>query len=216
MRIFPLLFVLMVLLVSCDDNSSNVGSESTMAEPEIDLSDPQSIERWESGDLNVLASKIKVSSVRYFREEMRPVGEAQGVDVPIQICGALSDGVRTEQIEALEQLLKNEEAIYQKAREGIYKFYQESYEAYKKGWSLGAAVFGGGDFSDVLPEVVAGNELDELVRFEWIFVHSPRNGRSKIGIECSCSWDEEHGLGVLISGDEIEDVGLAEVSYPNP
>ncbi len=76
-------------------------------------------------------------------------------------------------------------------------------------------MFGGeSDTGDVLPEVIKGDELDRLVTFGRIRVFSPKDGVSKAGIECGCPWDEEHGLGVLLSGDEVENVGMADIAYP--
>ncbi|MGP0065082.1 MAG: DUF6985 domain-containing protein, partial [Isosphaeraceae bacterium] len=42
-----------------------------------------------------------------------------------------------------------------------------------------------------------------------IGVLRPRKGVSRIGVVMRCSWDEEHGLGLVISGDKIESVGDA-------
>lgn len=189
---------------------------NSVAFPQIDANDPQSIENWESSRFNVFDAKIKVVPLQFFPGKMTPTGQSQPVNVPVRLCRALSTGPAPEQTHALDDFLKNEQALYQKARQAVYRFYQNSYQDYKQGWSLGSRVFGVGDISEFLPQVVSGSELDELVQFEVIRIHPPRDGQSKIGIECSCSWDPEHGLGILIASDEIEQVGLAEVCYPIP
>jgi hypothetical protein len=205
-----------LLLVSCKDDSSSMELESTMDIPEVDVNNPHSTEKWELSEWNVFASKIKIVPLHFFYGSMA-VPESGEKQVPVEMCGALNGEISEEQLKALNEFLQKEKELYEKAREAIYDFYNKSYQDYKRGWDFGRKLFGSGDLDDldeVLPKIMVGNELDKLVRFGKIYVHPARQGNSRIGIECSCPWDEEHGLGVLILGDEVEEVGLAEVSYP--
>jgi hypothetical protein len=71
----------------------------------------------------------------------------------------------------------------------------------------------------MLPKIEKGNELDSLVSFEGIIVLRPEEGVSRIGVDLYCPWDEEHGMGIAISGDEIECVGgsgVVHVPASNP
>ena len=70
---------------------------------------------------------------------------------------------------------------------------------------------GGAGHSPLFPKIVKGNELDGLVTFNGISVLRPKKGVSRIGVHLGCPWDEEHGMGILIAGDEIESVGISEV-----
>ncbi len=70
---------------------------------------------------------------------------------------------------------------------------------------------GGAGHSPLFPKIVKGNELDSLVTFNGISVLRPKKGVSRIGVHLGCPWDEEHGMGILIAGDEIECVGISEV-----
>jgi hypothetical protein len=63
-----------------------------------------------------------------------------------------------------------------------------------------------------LPKIEKGDELDGRVSFDSIQIGRPRRGVSRIGIVLGCPWDEEHGMGLVIANDEIEEVGDSGVA----
>jgi hypothetical protein len=40
-----------------------------------------------------------------------------------------------------------------------------------------------------------------------------RDGLGYIGFELGCSWDEEHGVGVMLHGGRIIDIGSADTAF---
>jgi hypothetical protein len=183
--------------------------------PRIDPADPASIARWEASEFNALRSKIEVVNLRCFREKMTERGHSESKPVPIEICGALKSGAVGEQTTALRLFKESELDLYAKARAAVYDEYRESYGTYKRAWSMGVALYGGSNtnMQSVLPEIVKGNELDGLISFSTIYVLSPKDGASRVGIVLNCPWDEEHGMGIVIANGEVEDVGDAGVVY---
>ncbi len=48
------------------------------------------------------------------------------------------------------------------------------------------------------------------------FIHvmdCEKDNHSYVGFELSCSWDEEHGIGVMMHKDKVVKIGLAEESF---
>ena len=179
--------------------------------PEIIPSDPASIARWEGSEYNALRSKLEVVSLRCFRDKMTENGHPEAKPVAVEMCGALAAGVAGEQGEALRRLAATEPELYAEVRSAIYDEYRKSYNTYKQVWSMGARMFGGdeNDVRKVLPKIVKGDELDGLISFKTIYLSRPENGVSRIGIVLNCPWDEEHGMGVVVSNGKVEQVGDA-------
>ena len=66
------------------------------------------------------------------------------------------------------------------------------------------------DFADpdAVPVLANVGDLYELVDLIGVYVHQiSRDGRPYVGLEFSCPWDPEHGLGVLVNGSRVVEVG---------
>lgn len=62
-----------------------------------------------------------------------------------------------------------------------------------------------------LPEVVAAGDLGALLRPTGLLVHPVGDGQDVyVGVEADCTWDQEHGLGVILRGLRGIHVGSAE------
>ncbi len=63
-------------------------------------------------------------------------------------------------------------------------------------------------------DLATASGLTDLVRISTLHVHPvSRDGIPYVGIEFSCPWDEEHGLGVLLHGTRVVDVGGADTAF---
>jgi hypothetical protein len=207
-----LLIVLAMVMISCKHKKSEELMANYTVPEKIDLTDPNSIVKWEQSEWNVLKSKIKVTKLEYFGGRLKRKDEGKAILIGVQMRGALSEGILPAQEKALKELVDNEEEVHGKVREAIYKYYNQSYQDYKKGFEIAQALYGIRDYTALLPKVVRGDELDDIVEFQEMLVHPPKDGHSKIGIEFNCSWDEEHGLGVVVCDGEVEQAGMAEVA----
>ena len=47
-----------------------------------------------------------------------------------------------------------------------------------------------------------------------VFVMIPqKEGYSYVGLECGCTWDDEHGLGFLLHKDRLVNIGQADAGF---
>lgn len=65
-----------------------------------------------------------------------------------------------------------------------------------------------------LPTITSVEGLTKVIALEEISVHQiSKDGVPYVGYQFSCSWDEEHGLGVLMHDKRIIEVGGAETAF---
>jgi hypothetical protein len=64
-----------------------------------------------------------------------------------------------------------------------------------------------------LPEVGTLAELEALLGVDEINVHPlEKDGLPFVGVELRCAWEEEHGVGVLLHGTRVLEVGDADTA----
>jgi len=123
--------------------------------------------------------------------------------------------VKPQQRKTLVEFQKREKEIYDKTKVSIYKFYHKIYPIYKEAITNGYRIYNNDIESlnkmldELLPKVKKGDELDGKIALMLIYVYDS----NIIGLEFICSWDEEHGLGVLLQNFEVKKIGLGEVAY---
>jgi hypothetical protein len=72
----------------------------------------------------------------------------------------------------------------------------------------------GDDFDAIMPPVHRPDDFRALIGWAAVYVHPPlRDGLAHAGFLFGCSWDPEHGLGVLMRGTSAVDFGGAEVAF---
>lgn len=65
----------------------------------------------------------------------------------------------------------------------------------------------------VLPEILFPNQLKGIVGISSINVHQiEENGRPFVGVELGCTWEVEHGVGILLHGDKPLEIGGADTA----
>lgn len=65
----------------------------------------------------------------------------------------------------------------------------------------------------VLPQVQSSSQLKAIVGISSINVHQiEQDGRPFIGVELDCSWETEHGVGILLHGDKPLEIGGADTA----
>ncbi|MCT7376903.1 hypothetical protein N5A92_17900 [Chelativorans sp. EGI FJ00035] len=70
------------------------------------------------------------------------------------------------------------------------------------------------DFSDDFPAISDEQSLKENVGLYAVNVHQlDVGGVPYVGYEFGCEWDEEHGLGVLMHGARVVEVGFADTAF---
>jgi len=70
------------------------------------------------------------------------------------------------------------------------------------------------DLADELPEIDSVEAMRKHVGVGIVHMHSiAKAGHAYIGLELGCTWDEEHGAGVLLHKSRVVDVGQADASF---
>ena len=69
-----------------------------------------------------------------------------------------------------------------------------------------------------MPDIESAMELRSLIGLHTIHVHPCVDGDVPYaGLELGCTWEAEHGLGILMHGDRVVKIGWADTAlYPLP
>ena len=60
-----------------------------------------------------------------------------------------------------------------------------------------------------MPGISTPQELSELLELQNIYILDG----AKVGFDFSCSWDMEHGLGVMTQSDKVVKIGSGETAF---
>lgn len=106
---------------------------------------------------------------------------------------------------AYDHLLANQEMVQSRILARLLNWYGELRprvfrEVEAIGWSM--------------PEVHRTDDFRRLIGLSSIhLMNVRREGLAYVGYEFGCSWDEEHGLGLMMHKDRVVDVGHADSSF---
>lgn len=65
----------------------------------------------------------------------------------------------------------------------------------------------------MLPKIRFPNQLKDIVGILSINVHKlEQDGKPFIGVELGCTWEAEHGVGILLHGDKALEIGGADTA----
>jgi uncharacterized protein DUF6985 len=69
------------------------------------------------------------------------------------------------------------------------------------------------DEANLMPVVTTVNDFRSMIGLHSVNVHPiSRDGVPYVGFEFGCSWDDEHGLGVLMHGTRTVEIGGADTA----
>lgn len=112
-----------------------------------------------------------------------------------------------EQLTALAQLKSRAKALGEAALKAIYKKYPQWRETYDPD----------SDDTIEMPVLKSAEGLRKLIRIHTVHLWTTaKGGESYVGLEISCSWDGEHGLGVLTHKGKVTDIGGADTAFNDP
>jgi len=75
-------------------------------------------------------------------------------------------------------------------------------------------VFLGADADELMPVLSDNTELRKLIELVHVHVHPwTMSGIAYVGLQFSCTWDREHGLGLMLHRDRVVEIGGADVSF---
>jgi len=112
----------------------------------------------------------------------------------------------TEQERALVQwLLDHESEVAPAVLAGLLADYPRLQELYG---------YDEAEREEVMPDVSSAEDFRRLIGLHNVHVHQVlKDGLPYLGYEFGCTWDSEHGLGVLMHGTRVVKVGGANTSY---
>jgi len=113
----------------------------------------------------------------------------------------------SEQIAAYEYLLKHDTVIVSAILKSIFDEYEWMREDFAECLSTD-------DAARLVPIITAPPELLPLISLGTMTIHRVHNENvAYIGMSFGCTWDEEHGIGVLIHRSRIVSVGGCDTSF---
>jgi hypothetical protein len=69
------------------------------------------------------------------------------------------------------------------------------------------------DAEQLMPELADAKKLGPLIDIRQVFIHpAPKDGVC-VGLLFGCTWDEEHGLGVIVHLDQVMEIGGADLAF---
>jgi hypothetical protein len=109
---------------------------------------------------------------------------------------------------------ENQDAICTSVVAAIFPYYQKEYD----NRDVPTSGFWKKVMEARFPAIEGVEGLQHLIRFGALYVLEPElsaegNDRSQLGFAFSCTWDEEHKLGVLFHRDKVVLVGSSDVAW---
>jgi hypothetical protein len=110
------------------------------------------------------------------------------------------------QCQAMEFHLEHWQEVYTAVLAALRPYYMEMRPEYIS--CLGSQA------DSLMPDVQSVEELSRLIDLRHVHVHPwSKDGIGYVGLQFGCTWDQEHGFGVLMHRDRVVSVGGADVSF---
>ena len=122
------------------------------------------------------------------------------------------------QQKTLESFNSNQNIFTNAILNKVFEFYKASYPNYKEGWNYGNKMsenkMSEEEIEKYLPTPRTPEKLKEHITPLAIYI--PDKYKCKdglIGISFDCTWDIEHGLGILIKDWQVVEASVSEISF---
>ena len=111
--------------------------------------------------------------------------------------------------DAMTHLLQNGDRVFAAVLDALWPYYQRMRPKYIE--------YLGDNADRLMPELAQRDALAALIDLRQVHVHPwEKSGVSYAGLQFGCTWDVEHGLGVMMHNDRVVDLGGADVSFAWP
>lgn len=108
------------------------------------------------------------------------------------------------ELASVQWLLDHDEDIARAALNGLLAAYPDLQDLYD---------YDEDDREALMPDVASVDDFRTLIGLHNVNVHPlVKDGSPYIGYEFGCRWDEEHGLGILMHGTRVVEVGGADTA----
>ena len=159
------------------------------------LAEPKILPKFEDKEYGDFSFPLRLE---YFGKALEQEGEFRCAFLDEN--GEETDEPSQAQSDTLEFLKQNQEEILMGVLAQILKNYPKWQEIYD---------YPSETKSDFMPGISTPQELSELLELQNIYIPDG----AKVGFDFSCSWDMEHGLGVMTRKGEVINIGEAEVAF---
>lgn len=118
-------------------------------------------------------------------------------------------GVQPFHYQAFEDFKNHQQSYKALALQAIFEYYHQTIlPLWKENNYFGVPELA----STLVPNINTLEEMETLLSYPILHLHPPREGVNCLGLSFECTWDVEHGVGVLLLGDKVEGAGPAEVA----
>jgi hypothetical protein len=129
--------------------------------------------------------------------------------VNVEILNESASGSKAspEQLVALQYLTDHPAEI----RTALFKALEEEYPKLKEMYDLDTDDL---EFSEWFPLINQPEDFAQVFGVGNLFVFEEhRDGIAYLGLECGCTWDDEHGLGFVMHQNRVIEIGQADTAF---
>lgn len=109
------------------------------------------------------------------------------------------------QVKAWKDLLSNQDKYFPQILNETYSYYSRMRPRYEK---MGAI------WVENMPPLTSPDQLKDMISLNIIKISWPdKNNSINIGFSFACSWEREHGLGLIFKNSEFKQIGDADILY---
>jgi hypothetical protein len=156
-------------------------------------------------------SKVKLSSWAGFQNRSAVyggVGSLKASDGTVRIVfapeGRGKEKLNNEERQLIDRFIEKEPEISKSLLAHLVDEYPTLEEQYG---------YTGRDKKELMPDVLVGTDFRKLIGLHTIHIHQvSRKGVPYAGYEFGCTWDDEHGLGILMHGTRAVKIGGADAA----
>jgi hypothetical protein len=113
--------------------------------------------------------------------------------------------IANEHVAAYNYAIHNQISIRDSIIESLMRNYREMQNQYG---------YGEDEAEEFMPDVKNKEEFKDLIGLSRIHIMNVfKNGIAYTGYEFTCSWDEEHGFGVMMYQSDVVEMGGADMSF---
>ena len=113
--------------------------------------------------------------------------------------------IREYHVRAFEYLTQHQEEIKNKVLDALLVEYKQLQELYG---------YEGDEKEEFMPDITHSSEFSSLIGLSAVhLMNVEKEGVGYVGFEFGCTWDEEHGLGIMTYKDRVIKVGEADSSF---
>lgn len=111
---------------------------------------------------------------------------------------------------ALDYFIENHEMVLDNLSNGVLNFfYSEKGKVYTENFRFDKTK----ENKDVFNSI---NDVKKHISFGTLYIHGDeKDGYSYLGFYCHCPWDLEHGLGVIMHKEIVQNVGDSDIAMNN-